>query len=247
MYGYPLSIGGIQLNQATNFLRLELAKCVANPSCAANVACLQTCNNRPDETECQVISRVSSVLEESTLLLGGNSFGSEQFRCPFFLFLQIRCGDLFENSVVDEFNECAVSRKKCVPRKSDVGEFPVPDPNTTVANFNIKDFSGTWFITSGLNPTFDAFDCQRHEFHVESDRLVGNLSWRIPTPDGGFINRSAIQRFVQDPSHPGILYNHDNEYLHYQDDWYLFYAVSLLLLLMSSECMHTYMLPHMTI
>lgn len=86
MYGYPLSIGGIQLNQASNFLRLELAKCVANPSCAANVACLQTCNNRPDETECQVISGVSSVLEESTLHLGGNSFGSEQFRCPFFLF-----------------------------------------------------------------------------------------------------------------------------------------------------------------
>lgn len=34
--------------------RLELAKCIANPACAANVACLQTCNNRPDETECQV-------------------------------------------------------------------------------------------------------------------------------------------------------------------------------------------------
>ncbi|KAK6136364.1 hypothetical protein DH2020_029894 [Rehmannia glutinosa] len=65
--------------------RLELAKCIANPSCAANIACLQTCNNRPDETECQ-----------------------------------IKCGDLFENSVVDQFNECAVSRKKCVPRKSDV-------------------------------------------------------------------------------------------------------------------------------
>uniref|UniRef100_A0A6M2F9Q1 VDE lipocalin domain-containing protein n=1 Tax=Populus davidiana TaxID=266767 RepID=A0A6M2F9Q1_9ROSI len=36
--------------------RLELAKCIANPSCAANVACLQTCNNRPDETECQASS-----------------------------------------------------------------------------------------------------------------------------------------------------------------------------------------------
>lgn len=35
-------------------VRVELAKCVANPSCAANIACLQTCNNRPDETECQV-------------------------------------------------------------------------------------------------------------------------------------------------------------------------------------------------
>lgn len=166
--------------------RVELAKCIANPSCAANVACLQTCNNRPDETECQ-----------------------------------IKCGDLFENSVVDEFNDCAVSRKKCVPRKSDVGEFPAPSADVIVKSFNISDFTGKWFITSGLNPTFDAFDCQLHEFHTEGNKLVGNLSWRIGTPDGGFFTRSAVQNFVQDPSQPGILYNHDNEYLHYQDDWYI--------------------------
>lgn len=166
--------------------RLELAKCIANPSCAANVACLQTCNNRPDETECQ-----------------------------------IKCGDLFENSVVDEFNECAVSRKKCVPRKSDVGEFPVPDPSVLVKNFDMKDFNGKWFITRGLNPTFDVFDCQLHEFHVEENKLVGNISWRIRTPDGGFFTRSTEQKFVQDPQYPGILYNHGNEYLHYEDDWYI--------------------------
>ncbi|MBA0654120.1 hypothetical protein Goklo_021194 [Gossypium klotzschianum] len=165
-------------------VRIELAKCIANPSCAANVACLQTCNDRPDETECQ-----------------------------------IKCGDLFENNVVDEFNECAVSRKKCVPQKSDIGEFPVPYPAVLVENFNIADFTGKWFISSGLNPTFDTFDCQLHEFHTEGGKLVGNLSWRIRTPDGGFFTRSATQRFVQDPNHPGILYNHDNEYLHYQDDW----------------------------
>nr|GMD38586.1 violaxanthin de-epoxidase, chloroplastic [Ipomoea batatas] len=166
--------------------RLELAKCIANPSCAANVACLQTCNNRPDETECQ-----------------------------------IKCGDLFENSVVDEFNECAVSRKKCVPRKSDVGEFPVPDPSVLVKSFDMKDFNGKWFITRGLNPTFDVFDCQLHEFHVEENKLVGNISWRIRTPDGGFFTRSTEQKFVQDPQYPGILYNHGNEYLHYEDDWYI--------------------------
>ncbi|XP_074307875.1 violaxanthin de-epoxidase, chloroplastic [Silene latifolia] len=166
--------------------RVELAKCIANPSCAANVACLQTCNDRPDETECQ-----------------------------------IKCGDLFENKVVDEFNECAVSRKKCVPQKSDVGEFPIPDPAVLVKRFNIADFSGKWYISSGLNPTFDTFDCQLHEFHVEDGRLVANLGWRIKTPDGGFFTRSAVQRFVQDQTQPGILYNHDNEYLHYQDDWYI--------------------------
>nr|VDD41878.1 unnamed protein product [Brassica oleracea] len=166
--------------------RIELAKCIANPSCAANVACLQTCNNRPDETECQ-----------------------------------IKCGDLFENSVVDEFNECAVSRKKCVPRKSDLGEFPAPDPSVLVKSFNVNDFDGKWYITSGLNPTFDAFDCQLHEFHTEDGKLVGNISWRIKTPDSGFFTRSTVQKFVQDPNQPAVFYNHDNEYLHYQDDWYI--------------------------
>uniref|UniRef100_A0A0D9W425 VDE lipocalin domain-containing protein n=1 Tax=Leersia perrieri TaxID=77586 RepID=A0A0D9W425_9ORYZ len=166
--------------------RIELAKCIANPSCAANVACLNTCNNRPDETECQ-----------------------------------IKCGDLFENSVVDEFNECAVSRNKCVPRKSDVGEFPVPDPSALVKNFNMTDFNGKWYISSGLNPTFDTFDCQLHEFHVEGDKLMANITWRVRTPDTGFFTRSTMQRFVQDPEQPAILYNHDNEFLHYQDDWYI--------------------------
>lgn len=166
--------------------RVELAKCIVNPSCAANVACLQTCNNRPDETECQ-----------------------------------IKCGDFFENSIVDQFNECAVSRKKCVPRKSDVGEFPVPVPSVLVKKLNLADFNGKWYISSGLNPTFDTFDCQLHEFHVEDGKLIGNLTWRIKTPDGGFFTRSAVQRFVQDLVHPGIMYNHDNEYLHYQDDWYI--------------------------
>lgn len=27
--------------------------------------------------------------------------------------------------------------------------------------------------------------------------------------------------FKQDPEKPAVLYNHDNEYLHYQDDWYI--------------------------
>lgn len=89
-----------------------------------------------------------------------------------------------------------------------------------VKSFNISDFTGKWFISSGLNPTFDAFDCQLQEFYTEGNKLVGNLSWRIGTPDGGFFNRTAVQKFVQDPSQPGILYNHDNEYLHYEDDWY---------------------------
>lgn len=47
---------------------------------------------------------------------------------------------------------------------------------------------------------------------------VGNLQWRIKDPIAGtrFVTRYAVQEFVQDPKVPGILYNHDNEFLHYQ-------------------------------
>ncbi|XP_059072759.1 violaxanthin de-epoxidase, chloroplastic [Cryptomeria japonica] len=166
--------------------REELVRCIADPACAANVACIEMCNNRPDETACQ-----------------------------------IKCGDLFENDAVDRFNQCALSRKNCVPRKKGEGVSPVPDPSALVQNFNIADFKGQWYISGGLNPIFDTYDCQVHEFYPTSSNLTGKLSWRVSTPGGGFFTRHAIQRFVQDSSQPAILYNHDNEYLHYQDDWYI--------------------------
>jgi hypothetical protein len=54
--------------------------------------------------------------------------------------------------------------------------------------------------------------------------LTGKLNWRITTPDGGFFTRSTVQNFVQDSQQPGVLYNHGNEFLHYQDDWSLLHS-----------------------
>ena len=34
--------------------QLPLARCVASPKCLANLVCINTCSNRPDETECQI-------------------------------------------------------------------------------------------------------------------------------------------------------------------------------------------------
>jgi violaxanthin de-epoxidase len=34
--------------------QLPLLKCIANPKCLANVACINLCNGRADETECQI-------------------------------------------------------------------------------------------------------------------------------------------------------------------------------------------------
>jgi violaxanthin de-epoxidase len=140
---------------------------------------------------------------------------------------QIECGNLFENDVVGEFNKCAVSEMDCVPQKQDDGTYPVPSPDKLVQQFPTSLFNGKWYITAGQNPLFDIFDCQVHFFtSTAPGTFFGKLNWRIEEPDGEFFTRDALQRFVQDPKQPGHMINHDNEYLHYKDDWYILdYAV----------------------
>ena len=165
----------------------ELAQCILNPACLANVICLNTCNGRADEAECQ-----------------------------------IKCGDTFENEVVGTFNKCAVSQKKCVPQKQDEGLYPIPPLSAQVKKFDTKIWDGKWYITAGLNKIFDTFDCQVHFFTSPySGKFYAKLFWRIDEPDGEFFTKNAVQRFVQDPKNPAHMINHDNEYLHYKDDWYI--------------------------
>lgn len=183
--------------------QIPLAKCITNPQCAANLTCIIGCTASPDEKSCQ-----------------------------------IKCGDQFENDVVVEFNECALTSKKCVPRRPDTGplpgqagwtpgsgRYPVPPPESITKEFNVEKMTGRWYISAGLNPLFDTFDCQVHFFQglPEEDgdpaRLLGKINWRIREPDGEFLNKTTIQRFVQ--TAPGVLENHGNAYLNYQDDWYV--------------------------
>jgi len=135
---------------------------------------------------------------------------------------QIKCGDIFENDVVGEFNKCAVSDMDCVPTRPDDGSYPIPSPDVVVSKFNTNLWNGKWYITAGQNELFDIFPCQVHFFtETEPGKFFGKLNWRIQEPDGEFFTRDALQRFVQDPKQPGHLINHDNEYLHYEDDWYI--------------------------
>lgn len=165
----------------------ELAQCVLNPKCLANVVCLNTCNGRKDEAECQ-----------------------------------IRCGDTFENEIVGTFNTCAVSNKKCVPQKQDEGLYPIPPMESQVKKFDTSIWNGRWYISAGLNKAFDTFDCQVHFFNSPyPGKFFAKLFWRVTEPDGEFFTKDAVQRFVQDPKNPAHLINHDNDYLHYKDDWYI--------------------------
>ena len=110
----------------------------------------------------------------------------------------------------------------CVPTKPDDGSYPVPPPEVVVPKFDTKIWNGRWYITAGQNELFDIFPCQVHFFtETEPGKFFGKLNWRIEEPDGEFFTRDALQRFVQDPKQPGHLINHDNEYLHYEDDWWI--------------------------
>jgi len=135
---------------------------------------------------------------------------------------QIKCGDTFDNPVIGEFNKCAVSDMDCVPTRPDDGSYPIPAPENVVPKFNTNMWNGKWYITAGQNELFDIFPCQVHFFtETEPGKFFGKLNWRITEPDGEYFTRDAIQQFIQDPKQPGHLVNHDNEYLHYQDDWYV--------------------------
>lgn len=138
---------------------------------------------------------------------------------------QIRCGDRYQDAAVDVFNSCAVSAQKCVPQRVDEDLYPIPPDDVLDKKFNLSAFQGRWYITAGLNPLFDRFPCQEHYFaqpeESSKDTVYAQINWRIPLPGDDFIQRSTMQRFVQDQSNPAILFNHDNEYLHYEDDWYI--------------------------
>ena len=138
---------------------------------------------------------------------------------------QIRCGDKYDDKAVGVFNTCAVSEQKCVPQKVDEGLFPVPPDCSLDQNFNLSAFQGRWYITAGLNPLFDVFPCQEHFFAAPpgtTGTVFAEINWRIPVGENGdFIPRTTMQKFVQQPDNPAVLFNHGNDYLHYEDDWYI--------------------------
>lgn len=175
--------------------RAELAGCLADATCAESLLCLQTCAGRPDESDCQV-----------------------------------KCGDQFNDAAVQRFNTCAVSEEKCVPQRDDgTSVYPIPSPDNLASDFPTDKFVGDWWITAGQNTLFDTFDCQRHTFSSPAPGAVsGDIRWRVRDEvqeklgrKGAFFSNEVTQDFVQVPGKPWLLENHDNEYLHYQDDWYV--------------------------
>jgi violaxanthin de-epoxidase len=170
-----------------------LAQCLGDAGCAKNLVCLNACSLKAKN-------------------------GDEETAC------QIKCGDRYGDAAVEAFNACAVSQEKCVPQRADEGLFPVPPDCALDRTFDLSRFTGRWYITAGLNDLFDTFDCQVHYFATPGPTsLVAKINWRIAIPGGDFLERSTVQTFVQPQpaDNPAVLLNHNNETLHYEDDWYV--------------------------
>ena len=169
----------------------ELAGCLADEKCDESLVCLQGCFGKPDEADCQ-----------------------------------IKCGDLYASKATQTFNTCAVSQANCVKQKQDDGSYPVPPVETMAAGFDANTFGGKaggrWYIVAGLNKDFDIFDCQEHFFAApDADHMAVKINWRVARPNGQFYERSDVQTFYADERTKSIMHNNGNEYLHYQDDWYV--------------------------
>eukprot|EP00798_Chlamydomonas_sp_ICE-L_P010130 gene10129-8030_t len=94
-------------------------------------------------------------------------------------------GPLRAGSVASRSNQCKFAMRlhrtglvRCVPQRVDEGIFPVPPDCALDRTFDLNSFQGRWYITAGLNPLFDQFDCQEHFFAVpEAGKLIGKINW----------------------------------------------------------------------
>ena len=137
---------------------------------------------------------------------------------------QIKCGDLYASKAVQTFNTCAITTNDCVKQKQDTGEYPAPPVEAMASDFDATVFGEErrWYIVAGLNKDFDVFDCQEHFFDAaDPEHMAVKINWRINRPNGQFYERSDVQTFYADERTKSIMHNNGNEYLHYQDDWYV--------------------------
>lgn len=180
---------------------LQLAECEADRVCRTWSACTQGCG---DDLTCQ-----------------------------------IRCGDLYKptDATADKivaFSECVISEHQCVPQVKQ--QCPLPHSLPTLQPFDLQSMvsgenNGSWYITRGWNELFDCFDCQHHQFVLNTSSvkpLQGALKYDVKvnlscTENCSYLPREVFQSFSQVPNETYHLQNHNNTLaeMHYADDWYV--------------------------
>eukprot|EP00946_MAST-07B_sp_MAST-7B-sp1_P003529 g3529.t1 len=175
--------------------------------------------------------------------------------CGTDLSCQLRCADLYKptnasSAKIDQFSECVISEHHCIPQVKE--KCPLPAESALAKKFDLSaSLTGVWYITRGLNPHFDCFDCQLHTFKYDpsvaprNKPLHGDLKYNVKvdlnctgSDNCTYLPREVFQSFGQDPHVAAHLENHNNSLaeLHYSDDWYVLYASETAVLIYYCGC-----------
>ena len=171
-----------------------LARCVAtSPTCLANLLCINTCTNRPDESECQIkcgddftdaaveaftkCAVSDKQVREPPRPSNASATGARVHRTLSSLLLTVASRGVLQ----------------CVPQRQDDGAWPVPKNEALVAKFSPEQLTGPWYISAGLNKAFDTFDCQLHRC---ASRAARHPTGRANTHTSRTSSASATRRAI---------------------------------------------------
>jgi violaxanthin de-epoxidase len=135
-----------------NSCSTELKECLADPTCTKGLTCFVRC----------VVNSKQEHAGEGVC--------------------QQRCMDLYENTLLKRFTECSITENKCYPALPADIRYPAFDSSNRLALWQpdlIESPSklqqllrGRWYISAGLNPAFDCFQCQAHDFYPPSTKAA---------------------------------------------------------------------------
>lgn len=193
------------------FEAFAIARDTQTTTAAASLPCIiRKC--APEFLDC--LGDVDCLAVTACLTTCGNAKRSveESLSC------QTRCQSLFESQTIDRFNDCVVSREKCVSPGITPMSYPQPSEDSIAVRFEPGALAGKWYISAGLNPLFDQHPCAVHIFEETESGLKSRFSYRVLEPDGSVVTRAGVAALS--PNRPGVL-NVVTGKLHQREVWYV--------------------------
>jgi violaxanthin de-epoxidase len=170
---------------------VPLAKCILNPNCLLNVACINTCTGKPDEINCQI--QCGNLFENDVVGQFNKCAISDMTCVP---------------RKLDDGRYPVPPASAVVPNFQPQQFFQNDQWYITAGQNPLFDIFPCQVHFFSPSPT-------------DRTTIFAQLNWRVQAPDGEFVTRNTVQQFRQDPNMPGHLINDNNEYLHYSDNWWI--------------------------
>jgi violaxanthin de-epoxidase len=107
--------------------------------------------------------------------------------------------DLYQSPLLDAFTECSLTDHACYPPLVSDPRYPPLLHPEQLWQSNLSSepqtlqnlFNGRWYLSAGLNPAFDTFDCQAHDFS-RPNANVKNGNGGVPIADATFSYRVQL-------------------------------------------------------